>query len=93
MKNIKNLELDIIATYRDNNHQDHFKINSLDKSILKNVGSLIDFIKKQCDLDKGLLKLSLCWICSKKTVEKHKTIKESIERYNGKFYFLVDFKL
>ena len=37
--------------------------------------------------DDNLIKLSLCWQCSQDTVEKYKTIKDSIEKKKGKYYF------
>ena len=51
----------------------------------------VNYLKAMCNKD--LLKLSLCWICSKYMVNKYKTIEESINKHNGKYYFLVDIKI
>jgi len=91
---IDNLRLDIIATFK-NKEQDHFSC-AIPNNVMENKSNLLDYIKEQLlhpngdstikELNKALVKLSLCWECSKKVVDKYKVIQESIEQ-NGKYYF------
>ena len=47
----------------------------------------MSYIKRQFDPHRKLVKLSLCWSCSKHMVNKYPTIKESIFKDNGKYLF------
>ena len=85
-----NVKLEVIATY-DNNKQEIFTLQKLPTKVLNNHKALVNYLKAMCNKD--LLKLSLCWICSKYMVNKYKTIEESINKHNGKYYFLVDIKV
>tara|TARA_R100001163_G_C5066676_1_gene205265 strand:- start:2097 stop:2375 length:279 start_codon:yes stop_codon:yes gene_type:complete len=80
-----NLRIDVIATY---NHieQDFFNCGIWERA-LKNEKTLISYIKKQLRHKKDLVKISLCFICSKEIVEKYPTVKKIINERNGKFYF------
>ena len=80
---VDNLKVDVIATY-ENHEQDHFNCGVWESAI-KSEKKLIDYIKKQLR-HKDLVKLSLCWECSKEVVDKYKTIQDSIEK-NAKYYF------
>ena len=88
---LENTRLDVIATYRNNNQE--FVNLSVNESVLKDEDTLLDYIEFNLeelrpDLeDDNLIKLSLCWECSEDTVEKYKTIKDSIDKKNGKYYF------
>ncbi len=88
---IENTRLDVIATFR--NTEQEFINLSVNESILKDEDTLLDYIEfnlgeQGADLrNDNLIKLSLCWECSKDTVEKYKTIKDSIEKKGGKYYF------
>ncbi len=61
MNKIKNLNLDVIATFEDM-EQEMFQLKFLTKDILKNRESLFSYIFKQLENKSGLVKLSLCWI-------------------------------
>jgi hypothetical protein len=80
---VDNLRLDVIATYVDH-EQDHFNCG-VRESAIKSEKKLIDYIKEQLR-HKDLVKLSLCWECSKEVVDKYKTIQDSIKK-NAKYYF------
>ena len=80
---VDNLKVDVIATY-ENLEQDHFNCCVWECAI-KSEKKLIDYIKEQLR-HKDLVKLSLCWECSKEVVNKYKTIQDSIEK-NAKYYF------
>ena len=80
---IKNLKLDVIATFEDQN-QEMFQLKFLTEEVLKNRESLFTYIFKQLENKSGLVKLSLCWIT--KFIKKHPMVKESIEA-NGKYVF------
>ncbi len=80
---VDNLRLDVIATYVDH-EQDHFNCGVWESAI-KSEKKLIDYIKEQLR-HKDLVKLSLCWECSKEVVDKYKTIQDSIKK-NAKYYF------
>ena len=84
---IKNLKLDVIATFEDQN-QEMFQLKFLTKEVLKNRESLFTYIFKQLENKSGLEKLSLCWITKDitKFIKKHSIVKESIEA-NGKYVF------
>ena len=56
------------------------------KNILKSKRTLLDYIKLQLDPNRKLVKLSLCWVCSKEIVDKYKVIQRSIKQ-NAKYYF------
>jgi len=87
---LKNTRLDVIATFR--NTEQEFMNLAVNESILKNEDTLLDYIEfnlgeQGADLrDDNLIKISLCWECSPETVEKYKTIKDSIEKKSGKYY-------
>ncbi len=80
---IDNLRLDIIATF-ENHEQDWFSC-AIPNNALENKSNLLKYIKDQLH-HKDLVKLSLCWECSKEIVEKFKVIQESIKQ-NAKYYF------
>ena len=80
-----NLRIDVIATYNYFD-QDWFNCGVSEKS-LKNEKTLINYIKKQLKNKKNLVKISLCFICSKEIVEKYPTVKKIINERKGKFYF------
>jgi hypothetical protein len=88
---LENTRLDVIATFR--NTEQEFINLSVNEGILKDEDTLLDYIEfnlgeQGADLrDDNLIKLSLCWECSDETVEKYKTIKDSIEKKGGKYYF------
>ena len=81
---VDNLRLDVIATYVDH-EQDHFNCGVWESAI-KSEKKLINYIKRHLLRDKNLVKLSLCWECSKEVVDKYKTIQDSIKK-NAKYYF------
>ena len=87
MNKIKNLNLDVIATFEDM-AQENFELKFLTKDVLKNRQSLFSYIFKQLENKSGLVKLSLCWISKDITIhiKKYSIVKESIES-NGKYYF------
>jgi hypothetical protein len=88
---LENIRLDVIATFRNTDQE--FMNLSVNESILKDEDTLLDYIEfnlgeQGADLrDDNLAKLSLCWECSQDTIEKYRTIKDSIEKKNGKYYF------
>ena len=88
---LENTRLDVIATFR--NTEQEFVNLSVNESVLKDEDTLLDYIEfnlgeQGADLrNDNLIKLSLCWECSDETVEKYKTIKDSIEKKGGKYYF------
>ena len=84
---IKNLKLDVIATFEDQN-QEMFQLKFLTEEVLKSRESLFTYIFKQLENKSGLVKLSLCWITKDitKFIKKHPMVKESIEA-NGKYVF------
>ena len=84
---IKNLKLDVIATFEDQN-QEMFQLKFLTEEVLKSRESLFTYIFKQLENKSGLVKLSLCWITKDitKFIKKHPIVKESIEA-NGKYVF------
>ena len=88
---LENTRLDVIATFR-NTDQEFINL-SVNESILEDEDTLLDYIEFNLeelrpDLeDDNLIKLSLCWECSEDTVEKYKTIKDSIYEKKGKYYF------
>ena len=88
---LENTRLDVIATFR-NTDQEFINL-SVNESVLKDEDTLLDYIEfnlgeQGADLrDDNLIKLSLCWECSEDIVEKYKTIKDSIDKKNGKYYF------
>jgi len=87
MNKIKDLNLDVIATFEDM-EQEMFQLKFLTKDILKNRESLFNYIFKQLENKSGLVKLSLCWITEDitKYIKEHPIVKESIEA-NGKYVF------
>tara|TARA_R110000772_G_scaffold55840_1_gene127452 strand:- start:107 stop:403 length:297 start_codon:yes stop_codon:yes gene_type:complete len=84
---IKNLKLEVIATYEDG-EQEIFE-TKLTKEVLKNETSLVNFIRTILDYstDSDLCKLSFCFICNDNILKKYKTIQESIYSRNGKYFF------
>ena len=87
MNKIKDLNLDVIATFEDM-EQEMFQLKFLTKDMLKNRESLFSYIFKLLENKSGLVKLSLCWITEDitKHIKKHPIVKESIES-NGKYVF------
>ena len=81
---VDNLKVDVIATY-ENHEQDHFNCGVWESAI-KSEKKLINYIKRHLLRDKNLVKLSLCWECSKEVFDKYKTIQDSIKK-NSKYYF------
>ena len=81
---VDNFIVDVIATY-ENHEQDHFNCGVWESAI-KSEKKLINYIKRHLLRDKNLVKLSLCWECSKEVVDKYKTIQDSIKK-NAKYYF------
>ena len=82
---IKGLKLNVIASF--NNHEQDWFDCSLSKGSLRSEKTLINFLKKLLDYPvEDLYKISLCWSCDKDTVNKYKTIKESIDK-NAKYFF------
>jgi hypothetical protein len=84
---IKDLKLQVIATF-DDNHQDIFEITHFYADELKNEASLLDSIKNHLKRSSDdLVKLSLCWICKNlKPYAKNPAIKATLEK-NGKYFF------
>ena len=88
---LENTRLDVIATFR-NTDQEFINL-SVNESVLKDEDTLLDYIEFNLEElrpnleDDNLIKLSLCWECSEDTVEKYKTIKDSIHEKKGKYYF------
>ena len=84
---IKNLKLEVIATYEDG-EQEIFQ-TKLTEEVLKNETSLLNFVRSILDYatDSDLLKLSFCFICKDNLIKKYKTIEESIYVKNGKYFF------
>ena len=82
---VNNIRLDVIATYKGDLEQEHFEW-AVTKKSLKNEKTLLDYIAKQLEHKKDLVKLSLCWICGDEIVKKYKTIRNSIKK-NAKYYF------
>ena len=84
---IKNLKLEVIATYEDS-EQEIFQ-TKLTKEVLKNETSLLNFIRSILDYatDSDLSKLSFCFICKDDLLKKYKTIEESIYKRQGKYFF------
>ena len=87
MTQVKNLNLDVIATFEDM-EQEMFQIKFLTKDMLKSRESLFTHIFTMLENKSGLVKLSLCWITEDitKFIKKHPIVKESIES-NGKYVF------
>ena len=82
---IKGLSVNVIASF--NNHDQDWFDCSLPERSLRNEKTLINFLKKLLDYPvEDLYKISLCWSCDKDTVNKYKTIKESIDK-NAKYFF------
>ena len=85
---VNDLKLEVIATYETNEQE--FFICGVWESAIKSEKKLIDYIKEQLinaeRKEKDLVKLSLCWECSKEIVDKYKTIQKSISK-NGKYFF------
>ena len=87
---VKNLSINVIATFELGEYEDSqeiFDIKFLTKKVLKSKKSLIDYIKLQLDPHSELVKLSLCWNCSEDIVNQYPTIKKSIFKDNGKYFF------
>ena len=84
---IKNLKLEVIATYEDS-EQEIFQ-TKLTNEVLKNETSLLNFIRSILDYatDSDLSKLSFCFICKDHILTKYKTIQNSIYKRNGKYFF------
>ena len=86
----KNISVNVIATYeidKNNNQQDIFDIKYIWKIALKDKKHLLNYIKRQLDPNRKLVKLSLCWTCSKYMINKYPCIKESIYKDRGKYLF------
>tara|TARA_R100000995_G_scaffold69895_1_gene38478 strand:+ start:202 stop:483 length:282 start_codon:yes stop_codon:yes gene_type:complete len=87
---VKNLSINVIATFELGEYEDSqeiFDIKFLTKKVLKSKKSLIDYIKLQLDPHRELVKLSLCWNCNEDIVNQYPTIKKSIFKDNGKYFF------
>ena len=84
---IKNIKLEVIATYEDG-EQEMFQ-TKLTEEVLKNETSLLNFVRTILDYatDSDLLKLSFCFTCKDGLLKKYKTIQESIYDRNGKYFF------
>ena len=83
---IKNIRLDVIASFDDDFDQEWFNCAVTEKS-LKSEKTLINYIKKQLENPmESLYKISLCWNCDEDMVDKYKTIKESVNK-NAKYFF------
>ena len=80
---VNNLRLEVIASYET--HEQEFFTCGVWENAIKSEKKLINYIKEQLN-HKDLIKLSLCWICSKNVVDKYKTIQKSISK-NGKYFF------
>ena len=72
-----------------NNYEDYKDTypNCVCNFILRDKKHLMNYIKRQLDPNRKLVKLSLCWSCSKHMVNKYPCIKESIFKDNGKYFF------
>ncbi len=87
---VKNLSINVIATFELGEYEEQheiFDIKFLTKKVLKSKKSLIEYIKLQLDPHRELVKLSLCWNCSEDIVNQYPTIKKSIFKDNGKYFF------
>ena len=87
---VKNLSINVIATFELREYEEQqeiFDIKFLTKKVLKSKKSLIEYIKVQLDPQRELVKLSLCWNCSEDIVNQYPTIKKSIFKDNGKYFF------
>lgn len=88
---LEDTKLEVIATFKNTDQQ--VANLSVNESVLEDEDTLLDYIQfnlgeQGADLrDDNLIKLSLCWECSEDTIEKYKTIKDSIEKKRGKYYF------
>ena len=65
---VNDLKLEVIATYETNEQE--FFICGVWESAIKSEKKLIKYIKEQLN-HKDLIKLSLCWICSKNVFYKN----------------------
>ena len=90
---VKDLKLEVIATYNNfhedlDGSQELFLLQFLTEDVLKSEKSLINYIKKQLNHKKDLVKLSLCWVSKdiKNLKKKYKTIQQSVDN-NAKYYF------
>ena len=86
----KNISVNVIATFyldQYNEQQEIFDIKHIWKIALRDKKHLMNYIKRQLDPNRKLVKLSLCWSCSKYMVNKYSCIKESIIKDNGKYFF------
>ena len=85
---LKTIKLDVIATYNpcSDFDQEHFTLRFLTEETLSSEEKLLDYIFKQLESKKDLVKLSLCWACSDETVKKYKTVEDSIKK-NAKYFF------
>ena len=87
---LKNSSIHVIATFELWEYleqQEIFDIKFLTKKVLKSKKSLIEYIKLQLDQQRELVKLSLSWNCSEDIVNQYPTIKKSIFKDNGKYFF------
>jgi len=88
---LEDTKLEVIATFKNTDQQ--VANLSVNESVLEDEDTLLDYIQfnlgeQGADLrDDNLIKLSLCWECSEDTIEKYKTIKDSIDKKGGKYYF------
>ena len=70
---VNDLRLEVIATY-ETNEQEFFTCGVWESAIKSE--KLINYRSKLILNHKDLIKLSLCWICSKNVVDKYKTIQK-----------------
>lgn len=84
---IKNLKLEVIATYNSDDCQEMFRLEAFTPYSLKSESHVIKLIKRYLKHPKKLVKLSLCWLCDKSIVDEYKTIHTSVFKNNGKYYF------
>ncbi len=73
----KNISVNVIATFyldQYNEQQEIFDIKHIWKIALKDKKHLMNYIKRQLDPHRKLVKLSLCWSCSKYMVNKYSCI-------------------
>ena len=88
---LEDTKLEVIATFKNTDQQ--VANLSVNESVLEDEDTLLDYIQfnlgeQGADLrDDNLIKLSLCWECSEDTIEKYKTIKDSVDKKGGKYYF------
>jgi len=64
----KNISVNVIATFyldQYNEQQEIFDIKHIWKIALKDKKHLMNYIKRQRDTHRTLVKVSLCWSCSK----------------------------